>query len=332
MSVAYRGEWIVILGFLGAFIALYTAAAFLLLRKYISPSERVPPLGNAGRLVLVLAALGLFSGAYAMFIEPFNLEITHVKVPIAGLPKAACPIRIVQISDLHSDPTARLEPRLPDEVRKQHPDLIFFTGDAVNSAGGLDNFTNCIQAIEKIAPTFCCKGDWDISPGNCSPLERAKVNIVKNEVVTIRGAKLSIVGVDSGSDCRPAIDKAPKGMPTILLYHSPTCDVVLNNDMKGIDLLCCGHTHGGQIAVPGYGALITQSKTGKRFEHGLDKLGNAWIYTNRGIGMEGHFPRVRFCAPPELTVLELVPAADSPGDSQEATVPALPQPSPKAVQ
>jgi hypothetical protein len=165
-------------------------------------------------------------------------------------------------------------------------------------------------------------------------LERARVNIVKNEVVTVRGAKLNIIGVDSGADCRPQVDKAVKGLPTILLYHSPSCDVVLKNDMKGIDLLCCGHTHGGQIALPGYGALITQSKTGKRFEHGLDKLGNAWIYTNRGIGMEGHFPRLRFCAPPELTVLELVAAPHDNADdaSQQATAPALPQPSPKALQ
>jgi len=306
MSVAYRSEWIVILGFVGAFVALYLAAGFLLLRKYISPNERIPPLGNAGKLILALAAVGLILGAYGLFVEPFNLEITHVKVPIAGLPASACPIRIVQISDLHCDPIVRLETKLPEEVRKQHPDLIFFTGDAVNGASGLDIFTKCIQEIETIAPTFCCKGDWDISPGNCDPLEKARVNM-KSQVVTVRGAKLSIVSVDSGANCRAVLEQAPKGLPTILLYHSPSSDVVLNKDMRGIDLYCCGHTHGGQIALPGYGALITQSKTGKRFESGLDKLGDCWIYTNRGIGMEGHFPRVRFCARPELTVLELTP-------------------------
>jgi predicted MPP superfamily phosphohydrolase len=96
-------------------------------------------------------------------------------------------------------------------------------------------------------------------------------------------------------------------MPTILLFHNPDADVVMNRQTEGIDLYLCGHTHGGQIALPFYGALITQSKQGKRYESGLHTVNNMRLYTSRGIGMEGHFPRVRFFARPELTIFKLVP-------------------------
>ncbi len=67
-----------------------------------------------------------------------------------------------------------------------------------------------------------------------------------------------------------------------------------------------GHTHGGQIALPFYGALMTLSRYGKRFEGGLYQVGPTPLHVRRGIGMEGGWvPRVRFCARPEMTVLEL---------------------------
>jgi hypothetical protein len=75
------------------------------------------------------------------------------------------------------------------------------------------------------------------------------------------------------------------------------------------DLYCSGHTHGGQIALPLYGALVVLSDCGKRFEAGLYRVRGTWLYVNRGIGMEGGpVLRVRFWSRPEVTVYELVPA------------------------
>jgi len=76
-----------------------------------------------------------------------------------------------------------------------------------------------------------------------------------------------------------------------------------------VDLYCAGHTHGGQVALPFYGALVTFSKYGKRFETGLYRVGETRLYVSRGIGMEGgKIPRVRFCSRPEVTVIEIHPA------------------------
>jgi predicted MPP superfamily phosphohydrolase len=76
---------------------------------------------------------------------------------------------------------------------------------------------------------------------------------------------------------------------------------------RSVDLYCAGHTHGGQIAVPSYGALVTLSRFGKRYEAGLYREKSTTLYVNRGIGMEGGVPRVRFWSRPELTVIDLVP-------------------------
>jgi predicted MPP superfamily phosphohydrolase len=75
-----------------------------------------------------------------------------------------------------------------------------------------------------------------------------------------------------------------------------------------VDLFCAGHVHGGQIAMPFYGALVTLSRYGKQYEAGLYKAGPMWLYVSRGVGMEGGAaPRVRFCSRPEVAVLEAVP-------------------------
>jgi predicted MPP superfamily phosphohydrolase len=307
MHVARAQDWIVILTVLGCAVALYGSAAFLLLRRFMVPADIRPKLGRTGILVLVCTALSFCFLWYAYFVEPYTLQVTHVKIPLNNLPANTKPITIVQVSDLHCDATMRLEDRVAQEIEKIKPSLILFTGDAVNSLDGTPIFNAFAARISKVARTLAVKGDWDFAFHPVNVLENSKLELVSGgyRLVQLNGISICIVGADSGASCRAALDKAPKGMPTIVMYHNPDADLILDNDTAGVDLYLCGHTHGGQIALPVYGALITQSVQGKKYESGLHKLGNTWIYTTRGIGMEGHFPRLRFCAPPELTVIEL---------------------------
>jgi len=91
----------------------------------------------------------------------------------------------------------------------------------------------------------------------------------------------------------------------VFLYHSP--DLVEDIQGHDVDMYLCGHTHGGQIALPFYGAIITFSRFGKKYEAGLYKVGETDLYVNRGLGMEGgHAPRVRFFARPEIAVFDIV--------------------------
>lgn len=306
MHVARPQDWIVILTVMGSFAALYFAAGFILLRPFIVPEKIRPKLGATGVLVLLLTAASFGCLAYAYFIEPYWLEITYVKIPLADFPADKKPVRIVQVSDLHCDKTMRLENRVAEEIEKLKPALILFSGDSLNSLEGRDNFNTFAKRISKVAKTFAVKGDWDFAFPGVGILEESPFELLNgHKIVTANDVTLCIAGADSGASCLYALRDAPKDIPTIAMYHNPDADIILHKENSGVDLYVCGHTHGGQIALPLYGALITQSKQGKKYESGLHKLGDTWIYTNRGIGMEGHFPRLRFFARPELTVFEL---------------------------
>ena len=105
-----------------------------------------------------------------------------------------------------------------------------------------------------------------------------------------------------------ALGGIPPDAFSIFLYHAP--DLILNAASQNVDLYCAGHTHGGQVALPGYGAIVTFSKFGKKYEAGLYREKKTFLYVNRGIGMDGGYrPRVRFWARPELTIIDVVPSS-----------------------
>ena len=93
---------------------------------------------------------------------------------------------------------------------------------------------------------------------------------------------------------------------SILLYHYS--DLVESLKGLNVDLYLSGHTHGGQVALPVYGAVVTLAKFGKKYESGMYRVGKTLLYVNRGIGLESnHAPKVRFFARPEITVFEIGP-------------------------
>ena len=91
---------------------------------------------------------------------------------------------------------------------------------------------------------------------------------------------------------------------TLLLYHTP--DMMPVAAEAGVDLYLAGHTHGGQLRLPFFGALVTGSIYGKRYEMGHYVEGGTQLYVSRGLGMEGlAAPRARLLCPPEMTLVTL---------------------------
>ena len=289
--------------FLASVALVYYLAASILVRLVLrrfglARLDTSPRALWTRRVILGLAGLGTLCIAYG-FLEPYWPEVTHVRIASPKLVGASRPIRIVQISDIHSDPKARLEERLPGLIAAQRPDLIVFTGDSLNTLQGLPIFRRCMTRLAAIAPTFAVRGNWDVWYWSQIDLfggTGVRVLDGQAERVDAGGTSLWIAGVpyDSPGRIRLAMQSIPDGAFSVFLYHTP--DEVATVAREGADLFCAGHIHGGQIALPFYGALVTLSTYGKRFESGLHRVEQTQLYVNRGIGMEGgRMPRVRFC-------------------------------------
>jgi len=286
--------------------AVYLMAAVAALR--LLRHRKLRALAAIDRIALVLAGIGLVCIAYG-FVEPYRIAISHVAIRSSKIPPGGRPIRIVHLSDLHSDDRPRLERRLLEVVAAEHPDVIVFTGDAINSLEALPVFRECMAALAKIAPTFAVRGNVDVGdfPGadlfgdtGVTELDRDAVRLdVNGQPVWIAGLRF-----DHWKALSETVDTIPPMELSVLLYHSP--DLMPDVVAQRIDLFCAGHTHGGQVALPLYGALITFSTFGKRYESGLYREGSTSLYVNRGVGMSGGFaPRVRFWSRPEVTVIEI---------------------------
>ncbi|MCZ6695793.1 MAG: metallophosphoesterase [Acidobacteria bacterium] len=299
--------------FIGIVAAVYLMAAGMLLRALFARLRgRRPTLLQrwTRRLVFSVAIVGLACFTYGYFIEPSWPQVTHVRIPTEKRPPGSRPIRIALISDTHSNPRPRLEERLPGLIEGENPDLILFAGDAINSDEGLPVFKELLTRLSKIAPTFAVRGNWDVDRWSDHDLFGGTgARELDGQVASLEidSTPVSIVGIAVGSEAlaRRTLQKVPDGALTIFLHHYP--DLIPQIARRNVDLYCAGHTHGGQVALPFYGAIITLSKFGKEYESGLYRVGGTWLYVNRGIGMQGRpSPPVRFFARPEITILELV--------------------------
>ena len=137
-------------------------------------------------------------------------------------------------------------------------------------------------------------------------LERNGLTVLRNRgVVLQRGAgRLYVAGVDdtwtSRHDLRRALADRPEGVPTVLLAHDPNLFPQIVE--RGVELTLSGHTHGGQLAVPGVRRL-SLARFISPWTLGLYQRGRSWLYVNRGAGTTG--PPVRLGAPAELSVITL---------------------------
>jgi uncharacterized protein len=309
------GEAIRLLLFLGIAASIYVVAGAMFVRFVLGklrkrPAPKRTPAGLwTRRSVLALAAGGTGCGAWGYFVEPYWVEVTRVRIGTPKLPAGAPPFRLVHFSDLHCDAKVRAEDKLPHLIAEQRPDAIVFTGDCVNSPAGLPNFHRCMKRIADIAPVFACRGNWDNYFGPLDYFGPTGAVELDGSVqhVDHPAGRIAFAGV-SPYDAS-ALERTLGGVAddefAVLLHHYP--GLIYQASECAVDLHCAGHTHGGQVALPLYGALVTLSRYGKRFERGLYRVGPTHLYVNRGIGMEGRSaPRVRFCSRPEVTVIEIV--------------------------
>ncbi len=225
------------------------------------------------RDVLSLAGGGVACIAWGAFFEPYRLEVTRTRIVSPKLNGAKRPVRIVHISDLHCDPKVRNELKLPGVIARLSPDLIVYTGDSINSPGGLNNFQRCLTQIAETAPTFVSRGNWDtyFGPidyfGDTGAIELNGAN----QPLDIAGTRVWVAGAGVLDPHMPEpateiLDRALAGIPEedfkIFLYHYP--DLIYSLADRKVDLHCAGHTHGGDGGPPFHGAVLSVGQGGGR--------------------------------------------------------------------
>lgn len=267
-------------------------------------------------LLIAVNLLALALEAYALYYEPFNLQTTHLAY--AGFTvQADRPLRIVHLSDLHVERITPRERRMIETVDSLQPDLILLTGDYLNldylsDERALQEARTVLGQLHAPYGVFAVNGSVDSPPRMARLYAGLDITVLDDEIehLDLPVGELYLVGISNiyrprdAEMLRGLMAQLPAEASTVLLYHTP--DLIETAAATGVDLYLAGHTHGGQVRLPFYGAVVTFSEYGKQYEAGEYRLGETILYVSRGLGLEGFgLPRVRFLCPPEIALIEL---------------------------
>ena len=260
------------------------------------------------------AALG--AGGWANKIEPDWVEVTHHAVKIPHLPREFDGFRIAQISDIHiegGDMGAEL-PRICALANAQNADAIVVTGDYVTTPTDADPevLARGLMALQAPMGVWGIMGNHDYWSGPSTKIvgdivARTPVQVLinRNHVWEKDGARLHLAGFDDfwggTRDFDSMAAKIPDGEAAVALGHEPDFAIEVAATGK-YGLMLSGHSHGGQIALPG-GIPIHVPQYAHKFPRGWYDVNGLKLYTNRGLGTVG-IP-MRFCARPEISVFTL---------------------------
>jgi uncharacterized protein len=256
---------------------------------------------------------GLTGVLYSAGVEPNDVLIERQTIHLRRLPACFDGFKVVLLSDLHIYPFTTVELineaiRLTNSVR---PDLVLFAGDFVYKSP--EAVFDLVPLLEKLNPAkgvFAVLGNHDrrVAPKIVSEaLAKGGVELLNNRGIELQIASESIylAGIDSflaGTPRPSEAFSARRGtVCSIALVHEPDSIRELCAEVP-VDLQLSGHSHGGQVRFPGFGALVLP-QLGKIYDRGLYEVGHAQIYTTRGIGTV-YLP-IRLNCPPEVTAITL---------------------------
>jgi predicted MPP superfamily phosphohydrolase len=272
-----------------------------------------------------VSAAGL--ALYSNEISRHEIDITHRTFRIRRLAPAFAGFRIVQISDIHLDEFTEdfFLNQIIRRVNALAPDLVLITGDFCSRGPlpvrfGLADAQRCAEMLRGIAcpQRFAVLGNHDAVVGPVQIrgfLERNGTPVLVNQYLPIEraGERFWLAGLDDCLSGHPDLNltiptqREAEAGPILLMGHEPDYvqNVIASPRGALVDLVFSGHTHGGQVRLPGIKPLLLPPM-GEHFPEGHYFLGNLQLYVNRGVGTVG--VPFRLNCPPEITVATLQPA------------------------
>ena len=284
------------------------------------------------------AALAAGAGAAWPFVEPHLPVLRTEVVPL--LPSSARPVRVLHLSDLHLLPRQRRKAAWVRGLARLAPDLVVSTGDHLSSVEAAGPLAETLAELTRAgAVGVFVPGNNDyFTPVAPSPLgylrggpprrrrpdlpwAQVAARLVdvgwtdlthRREEVVVAGTRVVLTGTDDGHLRRDRYERVagpvPPGVLGIGVTHTPQARLLRAFARDGHALVLAGHTHGGQLRLPGLGPLVTNCDLPRWRARGLTRDGAGWLHVSAGLGSSPYLP-VRLCCRPEATLLELVPAA-----------------------
>lgn len=275
-------------------------------------------------LLLGMGAIGAAVILHATLVAPRRLRTTVIDFPLPGLAPEFDGYTLAVLADIHHwAPGTRYLRHVVRMVNDTNPDLVILLGDygisfeynrALSSVAYRSAFPALTHAIRELRARDGCLAvlgnhDHYYDPEHVTDwLRSLGIPVLRNDHRVLRrgDAALAIGGVGDALEDRVdafgGIGRQPPGAATVMLCHNPD-GVRALDPTANVGLVLAGHTHGGQIVIPGLGALVRYSRIcGRRSASGWVPNDRAPLYVSRGIGVQ---VPIRFCCPPELLIVRL---------------------------
>lgn len=290
------------------------------------------------RIITGTAALGAAALAYAALVERNRYILRRLNVQV--LAPGSTPLRVLHLSDLHLTPGQHYKQRWVAALAREEPDLVVVTGDNISAVDAVPAALRALGPLLAYPGAFVFGSNDYRGPVFKNPFGYFRSNLAYTQGVALPTGELrdaltgggwvdltnaratikvgrqviDLVGVDDPhihQDSYPLRDPqtdADLGAVRLGLLHSPEPRVLDTMAEDGCDLMFAGHTHGGQVRVPGVGALVTNCGLDRSMARGLHRWpdSTAYLHVSGGLGTHPTAP-IRFACRPEATVLTLRP-------------------------
>jgi predicted MPP superfamily phosphohydrolase len=292
-----------------------------------------------GKLAILSTALILLAALWAFWLEPASLRNESHLLKLASWPIGCDGIRIAVLADLHTgspfNGLSKLE-KIVALTLAAKPDLVLLAGDYVIHGVLGGQFTPPEEIARRLAPLAAPLGvyavlgnhDWWFNAARVrNALASVGIPVLedKSTVVERSNCRFWLVGIsdfeEGAHDLKTALEGVPASAPVVAFTHNPD---VFPQIPPSVLLTIAGHTHGGQVHIPGVGRPIVPSRYGQRFAVGHVVEEGRHLFVSAGLGTS--ILPVRFLVPPEISVIQL-----SKDDTQQYASPPTPVTRPRRL-